>query len=95
MAGKSRQRRGKYAYEEKLRKRQQTAVDAAGGEQIAPQAPRTSAPRPLTAPSVATADTKATAFVVKHLHVGSELRRIGLIAGIIVAVLVVLSFTLP
>lgn len=95
MAGKSRQRRGKYAYEDRLRKRKQTAVAAADGEQIAPQVPRTSAPRPVTAPSVATAGTKATAFAAKHLHVGSELRRIGLIAGIIVAVLVVLSFALP
>ena len=100
MAGKSRRRRGKYAYEEKLRKRKPVAPGTESVEQSAPQAPQAAAPqaaapRPVTAPSVATTGTKATAFAARNLHIGGELRRIGLISGIIVAVLVVLAFTLP
>jgi hypothetical protein len=95
MAGKSRRRRGKYAYEEKLRKRNPVALGTESVERSTPQTPPTAAPRPVAASSVATAGTKATAFAAKNLHVGDELRRIGLITGIIVAVLVVLAFTLP
>jgi len=91
MDGKSRRRRGKYAYEDRLRKSKQIPISATSEEQVATQAPKSTAPVPATGVS----SPKLIPAAAKHLHTTDELRRIGMIAGIMLAVLVILSFTLP
>ena len=95
MAGKSRRRQGKYAYEDKLRKSKQIPTSAISEEQVATQVPKAAAATPALVPATSVPHPKPTPAIAKHPEVTGELRRIGIIAGIMLAVLVILSFTLP
>jgi len=82
MAKKSRRKRKQSLQREK---REGTATAA-----VAPQQPAASATQPV-APQI----KKATPAVNRQLYIGTELRRIGMLAGILITVLVVLASNLP
>ena len=91
MPSKSRHSRGKQSFQGKKRKGKRIpAVTVAQEQAVSPtEPPATSARRaapPLSAPPPPAAS---------HPHVAAELRRIGILAGIMLAALVVLAFTLP
>jgi len=95
MPGKSRHGKGKRFHSKKSKAmiRQGTAPATAAAGATAPEAPRPEAPATTaTAPRAAVAAAKAN--VNPYPFIGSELRRIALLAGIIIVVLVVLSITL-
>jgi len=91
MPSKSRRSRRKQSFEGKKGKGKRIPPVTAAQEQAvsatAPTAPpaRRATP-PLNAPPLPTAS---------YPHVAAELRRIGILAGIMISVLVVLAFTLP
>ncbi len=91
MPSKSRHSRGKQSFQGKKRKGKRIpAVTVAQEQAVSPTEPpathtRRAAP-PLSAPPPPAAS---------HPHVAAELRRIGILAGIMLAALVVLAFTLP
>ena len=88
MAGKSRRGRGRYVPRSKRKKGQGAPVPSTQPAVAAPQAepsPRADAPVPS-----AKAPTPKAA-VAAHTDVATELRRIGIIAGIMLVILVVLA----
>ena len=91
MPGKSRHGRGKhYSRKSKIMMRQGTAPPVSQASATAPEATRPAAPA-APAPRAAVAG-KAT--VTTYPFIASELRRIGVLAGIIIVILVVLSIVL-
>ena len=91
MPSKSRHSRGKQSFQGKKGKGKRIPAATVAQEQaVSPTEPpathaRRAAP-PLSAPPPPAAS---------HPHIAAELRRIGILAGIMLAVLVVLAFTLP
>ncbi|MDD5591054.1 MAG: hypothetical protein PHY18_03900 [Dehalococcoidales bacterium] len=92
MPNKSRHNRGKHSFQSKKKGQRITPVTVAQEQTAPPAGPaatpthtRIATPR-LSAPAPAT---------TSHPHIAAELRRIGILAGIMLAVLVVLAFTLP
>jgi len=91
MPSKSRQSRGKQSFQGKKRKGKRippvtVAQEQAVSPTASPVTPARRAAPPLSVP---------TPPAASHPHVAAELRRIGILAGIMLAVLVVLAFTLP
>jgi len=94
MPSKSRQSRGKQSFQGKKRKGKRISPVTVAQEQAvsptgSPATPVRRAAPPLSAP------TPTPPPAASHPHVAAELRRIGILAGIMLAVLVVLAFTLP
>ncbi len=86
MPGKSRRRRGKYSFRHKKGRgspsppvivTQQQALTGTDESVPPPRVPRKSVPATITA--------------VRHPYVLTELRRIGILAGIVLAILIVLA----
>jgi hypothetical protein len=90
MPSKSRHNRGKHSFQNKKKGKQITPVAVAQEQTTSPAEPKAT-PTRITTPRPS-APTTATA---SHPHITAELRRIGILAGIMLAVLVVLAFTLP
>ena len=94
MPGKSRHGKGKhYSRKSKTMMRQETAPAVSPASATAPEAHRAmtpviSAPAPRAAVSIAKATGNPYPFIA------SELRRIGILAGVIIVILVVLSIIL-
>ncbi|MDD4985311.1 MAG: hypothetical protein PHQ43_05905 [Dehalococcoidales bacterium] len=91
MPNKSRHNRGKHSFQSKKNKDQRITPVTIAQEQIASPARPAATPTRIMTPR-ASAPAPATA---SHPHIAAELRRIGILASIILAVLVVLAFTLP
>ncbi len=94
MPSKSRQSRGKQSFQGKKKKGKRIPAVTVAQEQAVsptglPATPVRRAAPPLSAP------TPTPPPAASHPHVAAELRRIGILAGIMLAVLVVLAFTLP
>ena len=88
MPGKSHRKRGKHSARSK--KRRDTLA------QVAPQQPVKETYRPVTVaapPPVRQAPRETPA--VRYPYVASELRRIGILAGVMLVILIVLSLLLP
>ncbi len=89
MPGKSRRSRGKHAFQRKKGKgRPSPQVIATQSQAVAQTYESVSPPKesvpPVRMPSLATA-------VVRYPYVLAELRRIGILAGVILAILIVLA----
>lgn len=95
MPGKSKHKRGKYRPQSKKGKSRQrftttTAQQPAVVESSEPvSSPATPAPR-VSAPSLSAKPT-----ITEHPYIATELRTIGILAGIMLMILVVLFFVLP
>ena len=94
MPSKSRRSRGKYSSQRKKRKGRRPPITTTTEPQAVAQAYKPDALPRETAPSTSVS-TSMPIPAAKHPYVASEVRRIGILAGIMVAVLIVLSFVLP
>ena len=90
MASKSRRRRGKHLPQSKKRKRKQISTVTATQQQAVAQTYKPAAPSKVAAPSV----KEPTPTVARYPHIVTELRRIGILAGIMLVTLVVLALVL-
>jgi len=91
MAGKSRRARGKHSQLSKKRKKKRIATFTASQQPAVTQTYKPAAPSEVAAPRA----KEPTPTVARFPHITTELRRIGIIAGIMLATLVVLAFVLP
>ena len=92
MPRKSRKRQGKYAYQDKKRKQAPTVTTT--GSPVAAHTDKPAIPPPETASPVSMPIPAPTPVVARYPYIGRELRRIGILAGIMIAVLVILSLVL-
>jgi hypothetical protein len=90
MSGKSRHRRGKHAIHGKRKKGKLRPQVIAAQPQAVTQADESVSPPEVPVPSVKTA-TPAAPLAVKYPYILTELRRIGILAGIMLAILIVLA----
>ena len=91
MSGKSRLSKQKHTTRSERKKgRQSPSVTVIQQQAVAPA--REAVVRSETGiPSVSVPISKATPVVVQHLYISGELRRIGIMAGIILVILVALA----
>ena len=93
MPGKSRHSRGKHPHHSKkskaIRRQVSTPVQSPADKTPGPVAPARVEPAPRTA-----APAEAAAAMPRYTYVVQELKRIGIIAGIIIVALIVLSVVL-
>ena len=90
MGSKSR-RKGKHSLQSKKRKRKQISTLKASQQPAVAQTYEPAAPSKVTPPPA----MEPTPMVARYPHISNELRRIGILAGIMLATLVVLAFVLP
>ena len=91
MPSKSRRKRGKQSFHGKKRKGKLTPVPKAAEQPVATQTGIPAAPSMVTAPPVSKPVPTPTPTAARYPYVTSELKRIGIIAAIMIAVLVILS----
>ncbi len=91
MPSKSRRHRGKYSAQAK--KKKGTLARAAQQQPISPPSEPVSRPD-VSAPSASVPTPVATVTAARSPYITTELRRIGILAGIILAILVVLAVIL-
>jgi hypothetical protein len=92
MPKKSRRKRGKQSFHGKKIEGKLTPVPKTAEQPVATQTRVPAAPPPMvTAPPVSKPAPAPTPTVAVYSHVTSELKRIGIIIAIIIAVLVILS----
>ena len=89
MAGKSR-RKGKHSLQSKKRKRKQISTLIATQQQAVAQTYKPAAPSEVAAPPA----KEPTPTAARFPHIATELRRIGILAGIMLVTLVVLALVL-
>ena len=89
MSGKSQHRRGKHAIHGKRKKGKLRPQVIAAQPQAVTQADESVSPE-VPVPSTRTATTAAP-LAVKYPYILTELRRIGILAGIMIAILIVLA----
>ena len=89
MPSKPRRKGGSQSFQGKKRKNKRPPV------LTATQTYNPTAPYPVTAPSVSMPTPTSTPTAAKYPSVVNELKRIGIIAGIMLAVLIILSRVLP
>jgi len=90
MASKSRRGRGKYSPPSKKRKRRQISTITATQQQAIAQTYKPAAPSKVAVPLV----EEPTPTIAHYPHMTAELRRIGMLAGIMITVLIILSLVL-
>ena len=95
MPSKSRRKRGKHSFQVKKRKGKLTPAPIATEAPVAGQTRVPAAPPPARAPSVSAPAPKTAPATAGYPYVASELKRIGIIAAIMLAVLITLSQVLP
>ncbi len=94
MPGKSRHARRRLSRKEK-EKKSLVSLARASQQPAAAQAYKPVAPAKADAPSVSAPASVPSPVAVKHSYIASELRRIGILAGIMLAILITLSLVLP
>ncbi len=94
MPGKSRRGRGRHSARSKQRHvtLARVAQQRVPAETYEPAAPAVPAPSPIVSPRVPTPIAKATG--ARYPHVLTELRTIAILAGVMLAILVVLALAL-
>jgi hypothetical protein len=92
---KSRRRKGKFSPQSKKR-REQVRQPATPKPPVAAQTGEpVSRPKIVTPPSAATLTAKVAAVPATHGNVTTELKTIGILAGILLVILIVLALFLP
>lgn len=91
MPSKSRRKRGKQSFHGKKRKGKLTPVPKTAEQPVATQTGTPGVHPTVTAPPVSKPVPAPTPTVARYPYVTSELKRIGIIAAIMIAVLVILS----
>jgi len=90
MPGKSRHGKGKQ-YQSKKSKAKQRHASMAPHQQVAAAAPQPATPPREPAATTNEPAAPVTKAVSRYPYISSELRRIGILAGIIIVVLIILS----
>jgi len=93
MPGKSRRKRSKEAQRRKIDVRQRPTT--AAQMPVTPQPGESVAQPEASPPPVIVPRQTTTTQTIRHPYIASELRTIGILAGIMVIVLVILYFALP
>ena len=93
MSGKSQHSKGKRSSQKK--KGGQGSLAAAAQRQAVAQAYKPVSQPEVSASSANVSASRVTPAVARHPYIASELRRIGVLAGIMLAILVVLWKVLP
>ena len=94
MPGKSRHGRGKRPSQSKRGKSKRHPSATVVQQQVAAQINKPVTPPKLSAPSVSAPTPRATLTAARHPYVVAELRRIGILAGIMLGILIVLALVL-
>ena len=92
MPGKSRHGRKKHLPQGKKRKGRQSSPGAVASQQAEIQADKPAAPDQVAAPSAGTPVPVPTA--ARYPYILAELRRIGILAGVVLVILIVLTIVL-
>ena len=92
MPGKSKHGKRSYSFQSKKKKRKQHFPVTAAQQQVAAQALK---PDTLPKASVPLASVPAPKIAVKYPFIATELRRIGILGGIVFVILIILALVLP
>jgi len=91
MSGKSRQGRRKQTARSKKGKGRRSPSSVVVQQQAVASTPETAVHLEASTPSASVPTSRAMPTTVQHPHMFSELRRIGILAGIILVILVVIA----
>ena len=94
MPDKSPHGKGKHHPQSKKSKAKQRYAATVSQPQATPQIPEPSPPAGKPAPPTKVATPKATAPVIQYPYITAELRRTGILAGVILVILVVLALVI-
>ena len=95
MSGKSHHGKGKHSSQSRKSKAKQRSA-AMAVQQVVARAPEaTVAPATTPAPPVSAPAPPLKTGAIRYPYITAELRRIGILAGVMVVILVVLAFVLP
>jgi len=94
MPGKSRHDRKKHSFQGKKKKGRRSPLGVAAQRQADMQIDKSVAPPIMAAPSASAPTPMPALTAVRHPYILTELRRIGILAGVILAILVVLVLVL-
>jgi len=92
MPGKSRHGRKKHLPQGKKRQGRQSSPGAVAPQQVGIQADKPAAPAQVVAPSASM--PVAAPMAARYPYILAELRRIGILAGIVLVILIVLALVL-
>ena len=95
MPGKSKHKRGKYRPQSKKGKSRQRLTAATAQQAASVEGSEPVSPPATPVPRVSAASLSAKPTIIEHPYIATELRTIGILAGIILIILVVLFFVLP
>ena len=96
MPGKSKHGKKKYSFQSKKKKRKQHfPVTAAAQQQVAAQALKPDTLPKASVPLASVPAPKIVPAAVKYPFIATELRRIGILGGIIFVILIILALVLP
>jgi len=91
MPGKSQHSRKKHSFQSKKKKGRRSPPDVVAQRQADIQIDKPVAPPKMAAPSVSTPTPRPVSTPARHPYVLTELRKIGILAGIMLVILVVLA----
>ena len=95
MSGKSRHGKGKYSLQSKKGKSKRSPSVVVAQRQAVTQTYETTVPSEVTAPPMGVTTPKPTLVANRYPYIITELRSIGILAGIMLVILVVLALVLP
>ena len=95
MPGKSRHGKKKHSAQAKKLKMRQSSPATIAQQQAIVQTYKPVAPSRAAVPSVKMPTPASASTAVQHPYIVTELRAIGILAGVILAILVVLALVLP
>ena len=94
MPGKSRHGKGKHAFHGKKKKSRQHFSAMAAQQRVVAQTNKSVVSPKLSAPSVSAPTPMATPTTARYPYIVAELRRIGILAGIMLVILITLALAL-
>ncbi len=94
MPGKSQRSRRKHSFQGKMKKCRRSPPGVVAQRQADTQIDKPVAPPKVTAPSPSAPTPTPVLTAVRYPYILTELRRIGILAGIMLAILVVLALVL-
>lgn len=94
MPDKSPHGKGKHHSQSKKSKAKQRYAATASQQQTAAPIPEPSLPASKSAPPTKVATPKATAPIIQYPYITAELKRTGILAGVILVILIVLALVL-
>ena len=94
MPGKSRHGKGKHSFHSKKKRSRQRFSAITAQQRVVAQTTKPAAPSKLSAPSIGVPTPMATPATVRYPYVVAEMRRIGILAGIMLVILIGLTLVL-